>query len=159
MTNRLSLQEVTRANWRAALQLGVRPEQQRFVSEYAPIAAVALAKAYVHASGFQWLPYAVYRGQDMIGFVALAYEESLAHQNTYWMFHFFIDGRYQGQGYGRAALELLLQEIKQQHPACQVIKLTVHPENIAAQHLYTQTGFLPTGETLDDEPIYQLRLQ
>lgn len=33
----LSFQEVTQANWRAALDLAVFPEQQRFIAEYVPI--------------------------------------------------------------------------------------------------------------------------
>ncbi len=41
----LTMHEVTRENWREALRLSVRPEQQRFIADYAPIAAIALAKA------------------------------------------------------------------------------------------------------------------
>jgi diamine N-acetyltransferase len=158
MKDRLTLREVTRENLQAALRLGVLPEQQRFISDYAPIAAVALAKAYVHSFGFQWIPYALYWEAEMIGFVALAYEDSPEHRSKYWVFHFFIDGRYQGQGYGRGALALLIAETRQRHPACRVLRLTVHPENAQAQHLYTQAGFVATGETLDEEPVYQLRL-
>ena len=157
--NRLTLREVTRSNVQAAFQLRVSPEQQHFVADYAPIAAIALAKAYVHAFGFQWIPYALYREDEMVGFVALAYEDSEAHRSRYWMFHFFIDARYQGQRYGREALELLIQEVKEHHPACRVIQLTVHPENKQAQHVYAQVGFRPTGEMLDNEPVYHLPLQ
>lgn len=156
--NRLTLRDVTRANLQAAFRLRVAPEQQRFIAGYAPIAAIALAKAYVHAFGFQWLPYAFYREEEMIGFVALAYEDSAEQRSIYWMFHFFIDVRYQGQRYGREALELLIQEVKARYPACQVIQLTVHPENAQAQHVYTQVGFLPTGAFLDGEPVYRLTL-
>ena len=157
--NRLTLRDVTRANVQAAFRLRVAPEQQHFVADYAPIAAIALAKAYVHTFGFQWIPYAIYREEEMVGFVALAYEDSDEKRSIYWVFHFFIDARYQGQRYGREALELLIQEVKEHHPACQVIQLTVHPENKQAQHVYTQVGFLPTGETLDNEPVYCLPLR
>lgn len=157
--NRLTLRDVTRSNVQAAFRLSVPPEQQRFVADYAPIAAVALAKAYVHTFGFQWLPYAIYREDEMVGFVALAYEDSDEKRSIYWMFHFFIDGRHQGQRYGREALELLIQEVREHQPACQVIQLTVHPENTQAQHVYTQVGFRPTGEFLDGEPVYRLPLQ
>ena len=43
----LSLKEVTRENWRATLCLAVFPEQQRYIADYVPIAAIALAKAYI----------------------------------------------------------------------------------------------------------------
>lgn len=157
--NRLTLRDITRSNLRAAFQLGVAPEQQRFIADYTPIAAIALAKAYVHTFGFQWIPYAMYREDEMVGFVALAYEDSDEKRSIYWVFHFFIDARYQGQRYGREALELLIQEVKARHPACQVIQLTVHPENTQAQHVYTQVGFRPTGAFLEGEPLYRLTLQ
>src|SRR5262245_32936280 len=114
----VTLQRVTRANWRAAVQLSVLPEQQRFVSDCASIAAIALAKAYVGAMGWHWIPSAFYQGEEMIGFVALAYEDSSEHRDQYWVFHFFIDAQYQGQGYGQAALKRLLEEVKTHHPTC-----------------------------------------
>ena len=53
------LHEITAANWRATLALGVHPEQQRFVADCQPIAAIVLAKAYVGAGGMHWQPYAI----------------------------------------------------------------------------------------------------
>ena len=47
--NRVTVHRVTRANWRDALLLAVRPDQQRFIAGYAPIAAIILSKAYVGA--------------------------------------------------------------------------------------------------------------
>jgi diamine N-acetyltransferase len=47
MTNGLTLREVTEENWRATLDLAVHPEQQRFITDYVPLAAIALAKAYI----------------------------------------------------------------------------------------------------------------
>jgi diamine N-acetyltransferase len=152
----LTLREVTRENWRAALRLEVLPDQQRFIADYAPIAAIALAKAYVRPGGLVWTPYAFYAGDEMVGFAALAYESGGAKEC--WIFHFFIDQRLQGRGYGRRALELLIGFVREQHAQCQVLQLTVHPENIRAQHLYTAAGFRATGTEYLGEPLYQLRL-
>jgi GNAT superfamily N-acetyltransferase len=105
-TDNISLAPVTQENWRAALRLAVHPDQQRFVAEYAPVVAVALAKAYLRLGDLTWAPYAISAGAEMVGFVALAYEPASA--DDYWVFHFFIDQRYQGRGYARAALERLL---------------------------------------------------
>lgn len=152
----LSLREVTRENWRAALDLAVLPEQQRFIADYAPIAAIALAKAYIRPGGLVWVPYAFYAGNQMVGFTELAYEpESL---DTYWLFHFFIDHRYQGRGYGKEALRLFLQYIRAHHPQCRSLQLTVHPENARAQRLYTGAGFQATGAVFSGEPVYKLPL-
>jgi len=150
----LSLHEVPHKNWRAALRPTVHPEQQRFVAGYAPIALLALAKAYIRPAGLTWTPYAFYRAEEMIGFTALAYE--LGSSENYWLGHFFIDHRYQGQGYGNQALRLFLQFLREHHPQCEALQLAVHPENERAQHLYKSVGFQPTGEELDEEPIYKL---
>jgi diamine N-acetyltransferase len=152
----LLLREITRENWRDALQLSVHPEQQRFIAAYVPIAAIALAKAYVRPGGLVWIPYAFYTPAEMIGLTELAYEpESI---ENYWLFHFFIDQRYQGQGYGKQALRLFLQFLREHHTRCKALHLTVHPENDRAQHLYTHVGFRPTGEEVDHELVYKLAL-
>jgi diamine N-acetyltransferase len=92
----------------------------------------------------------------MVGFTELAYEPGSLED--YWIFHFFIDLRYQRQGYGKEGLRIFLQFIKDHHPRCQAIQLTVHPENAHAIQLYTSAGFLPTGTELSDEPVYRLDL-
>jgi diamine N-acetyltransferase len=151
------VREVTAENWRAALRLEVRPEQLRFVAEYAPIAAVALAKAYIRPGGVIWMPYAFYAGSAMVGFVELAHEPGST--DDYWVFHFFIDQRFQGRGYGTAALERFIELVRHEHPRCRVLQLVVHPENIPAQRLYTGAGFRPTGGERWGEPVYQLELR
>ena len=153
----ISLQEVTRENWSSALRLAVHPEQQCFIADYVPIAAIALAKAYIRPGGLVWVPYAFYANTEMVGFTTLAYEPgSMAN---YWIFHFFIDSSHQGRGYGKKALQLFLRFIKDQYPECCSIQLNVHPENKRAQRLYLSEGFLPTGTEVDGEPVYRLILK
>lgn len=157
----ITLAEVTRENWRAALALGVAPDQQRFVSEHAPIAALGLAKAYIRPGGLVWLPLAIsvrdgrLPDDALVGFVTPAYasEES----DNCWIFHFFIDARYQGRGYAGAALRALLALIRERLPRCSTVRLTVHPENERAQRLYHGAGFRATGDLIDGEPLYALR--
>jgi diamine N-acetyltransferase len=153
----LFLREVTRENWRDALRLAVYPDQQHFVADYVPIAAIALAKAYIRPEGLVWVPYVFYVNIDMVGFTELAYEpESL---DNYWLRHFFIDYHYQGQGYGKKALQLFIQFIKDHHAQCHTLQLTVHPENHRAQDLYTRSGFRPTGIIHGGEPVYTFTLK
>ena len=68
----LSLQEVTRENWRATPGLTVFPEKQKFIADQVPIAAIALAKAYIRPEGLVWIPYAYYANGEMVGFTELA---------------------------------------------------------------------------------------
>ncbi|HLX58845.1 MAG TPA: GNAT family protein [Ktedonobacteraceae bacterium] len=153
----ITMREVTRENWQEALDLAVHPEQQHFVADYVPIAAIALAKAYIRPGGLTWLPYAFYADNTMVGFTELAYEPG--SKENYWFFHFFIDSHYQEQGYGKQALQLLLQFIKEQFAECRTIQITVHPDNERAIRLYTAAGFQPTGKELWGELVYKLPLK
>src|SRR5436309_9461958 len=102
----ISLDEISEQSWRATLQLAVHPEQQRFIADYVPIAAIALAKAFIRPGGLVWVPYAIYADRDMVGFIELAYE--LNSPARYWVYHFFIDQTQQGKGYGKAALQAFI---------------------------------------------------
>jgi len=153
----LTLREVTRENWRDALRLAVNAEQQRFIAEYTPIAAIALAKAYVRVGGLDWTPYAFYASEAMVGFAALAYEPGGA--DNYWLYHFFIDRAMQGQGYGTAALQQIVTLVRAHHPNAQALQVSVHPENVVAQRMYQRVGFQPTGAEQDGELVYALRLR
>jgi diamine N-acetyltransferase len=153
----ISLRVVSEDNWRATLHLAVHPDQQRFIADYVPIAAIALAKAFIRPGGLVWEPYAIYAESDMVGLIELAYEPNSPAR--YWVYHFFIDHTQQGKGYGKAALQRFIALVTKQHPYCEQIKLTVHPENRRAQSVYTSVGFRPTGEEQDDEPVYALRVR
>jgi diamine N-acetyltransferase len=150
----ITLSEVTRDNWRATLNLTVHPEQQRFIADHQPIAAIVLAKAYIRPDGLVWAPYAIYADDDLVGLVELAYAPD--SQDNYWVYHFFIDRAQQGRGYGKAAFEAFIRLIRERHPHCRQINLTVHPENHRAQRLYAGLGFQPDGRELWGEPVYSL---
>ena len=153
----IDVRPITADNWRATLRLAVRPDQQRFVAEYAPIAAIVLAKAYVRPGGLIWEPYGVTADTELIGLFALAYSEHQSEQ--VWMFHFFIDAHYQGQGYGTAAMHALVELLRQRFEACHSLNLTVHPDNERAQALYDSIGFRKRGDALFDEPVYTLMIR
>src|SRR6266496_3673228 len=153
----ISLRVVSEDNWPATLHLAVHPDQQRFIADHVPIAAIALAKAFIRPGGLVWMPYAIYADRRMVGFIELAYEVNSSAR--YWVYHFFIDYAQQGKGYGKAALQAFIELVTEQHPHCQQIKLTIHPENRRAQSLYMSVGFRPTGEERDDEPVYTLSVR
>jgi diamine N-acetyltransferase len=150
----ISIHDVTRENWRVALTLAVYPDQQRFIADSTPIAAIALAKAYICPANLVWKPYALYVDTTMVGFIELAYLPNSHDQ--YWIYHFFIDYRYQAKGYGTQTLKTFITFVKQHYPSCRMIQLTVHPENTRAQKLYSSIGFQATGQVMNGEPVYQL---
>ena len=149
----VDIRPVTRENWRETLQLGVLPDQQRFVSEHKPISLVGLAKAQVGAGGFSWIPFVFYLSSSLpIGFAMAAFESG--DPGRCWIFHFLIDSRYQGRGYGAVSLKVLLATICKS-ANCHSILLTVHPENTAAMRLYSGAGFVNTGEHAFGEPVFE----
>jgi diamine N-acetyltransferase len=81
--------------------LSVSEKQRRFVAPK----AVSIAQAYFAKSA--WFR-AIYADETPIGFVIL-YEVPKRGQHHLW--RFMIDDRYQGRGYGRRALELVIRHV------------------------------------------------
>jgi diamine N-acetyltransferase len=153
----ITLVQVNADNWRDTLALSVYPEQQRFVADFAPIALIALAKAYIRPDDMLYSPYAIYADEQMVGFFEFACQPDT--ENRYWLFHFFIDQAEQGKGYGKAALITFIQKVQESYPRCRELRLSVHPDNVAAVRLYSGLGFQPAGEMFDNgELVYALPL-
>ncbi len=153
----VSVHPVTRDNWRQMLALSVRPDQQRFVAGYAPVALVILAKAQVGVGGLEWRPYAIYEGVSPAGMFAIASRSPIPDEC--WVYHFFIDQEAQGRGLGQAGLSALLALVRDEYPSVRRVSLTVHPHNAAARWLYERHGFEASGELLDGEPVLTLTFE
>ena len=79
------------------------------------------------------------------------------NENFYELCRFMIDRKYQGQGYGKQALSLIIEEMKNRFN-CNEIYLSTDPENVRAKHVYEKFGFVSTGEIWYDEELYVLKL-
>lgn len=143
---------ITRDNWEEAMNLTMADEQKGFV----PTVAVSLAKVYIKPDGenVEYIPFAIYDQHQMVGFIMHAYEEKTP--DSYWINGFLIDRKFQGSGYGKAALLEMIQWIKERHPRCEFIRLTVFPDNERAKKLYVSVGFQPTDLKFGEEVVYQL---
>ncbi|WP_223066298.1 GNAT family N-acetyltransferase [Paenibacillus caui] len=148
----IRLVPVTRDNWLEALKLQIKEEQKDFV----PGVAVSLAMVYIKPDGDQvnYLPFAIYDGNRMVGFIMHAYEEHTS--DMYWINGFLIDAKDQGKGYGTTALLQMIQYIKNRFSGCKEIRLTVHKNNDNAKKLYSSLGFLDTGEIWGEEQVFKL---
>ena len=138
------LESVTPENWRMAL--AVSPEQEVFVAD----ATTLLARAYAYREDGRAV--FVYVGETPVG-MALYY--ALPDFQAYDFSQLFIDARYQGRGYGRAAARLVLDEMKAdgRYRACVLCYIE---GNAAAQRLYASLGFRETGERDGNEIIMRL---
>lgn len=148
----IQLKIVTRENWEEALKLKVSEKQNRFV----PTVATSLAKVYIKPDGdnVEYIPFAIYDKDKMVGFIMHAFEKGTS--NMYWINGFIIDERYQGKGYGKAALAEMIHWITNKFSQCKEVRLTVHKENKTARTLYENCGFTDLGQVYDDEQVFQL---
>ncbi|MDA1879765.1 GNAT family N-acetyltransferase [Bacillus cereus group sp. BY10-2LC] len=148
----IELKVVTRENWEDTLQLQVKENQRKFV----PTVAVSLAKVYIKPDGdnVEYIPFAIYNGDQMVGFVMHAVVKETT--DMYWINGFIIDRKQQGKGYGKAALQESIYLIKNTYKACKEIRLTVHKDNIPAKKLYESYDFQSLGHDYDGEQVYRL---
>jgi GNAT superfamily N-acetyltransferase len=112
---------ITHVNWRAAAAMRVRPGQLQFIAGYEPIALVILSKAFVRLGDVDWWPYLVQDTDVAIGALALPDERRRNRQMT--LFHLFVDAHHQGNGYGRAAVRLVL-DLTRHLEGCERLQLT-----------------------------------
>jgi diamine N-acetyltransferase len=143
----VSLRPLTAANWQACIDLRVREDQKNFVAPN----VYSLAEARIYP---ECVPQAIYAGETMVGFVMYALSKE---DQRHWIIRLMVDQRFQGLGYGRAALRLVIEEMRQM-PGCERIYLSYEPENEHAEQLYARFGFLPTGEILEGEKVVCLEL-
>lgn len=129
------LKEITKDNIDDVIALKVREDQNRFVISNAE----SLAKAYVYSKTAY--PFAVYDDETLVGFIMMGYYEL---KDYYTLWEFMIDYRYQNKGYGRQALNLGLDFVKDKFNP-DSIYTGVAPGNSVAKGLYESVGFKDTG--------------
>lgn len=139
----ITLRPITEDNFIDAFNLKLKDGQERFVSH--PIRS--LAQAYVYRDQCQ--PFGIYSGGLMVGYVMVIYDRDVPE---YDIWHMMIDGSQQGNGFGKAALELVLNYIKgKPFGDSGRVALTSNKDNPAALNLYKSFGFELTGGEDDDE--------
>jgi len=100
---------------------------------------------------------AIWSGDKIVGFTMHRFGEDDDEKHECIIWRFMIDRRYQNTGIGKAAMPLLLDEIKA-HKPCQLIEIYYDPDNIAAKKLYTQFGFQAVGQRDDGDVIAEINL-
>lgn len=90
----------------------------------------------------------------MIGFVMYGMDPD---DNNYWIYRFMIDEKYQNNGYGKKALQLVVKEITIQENKTDKLFLGYNPRNEEARRLYRSVGFVETGIAPWGEMIAQYK--
>lgn len=139
----IKLREVTPDNWRRVNVLRVSEEQQKTVASNVGILARTYAYRKDNANA-----YIIYKNEEMVGL--LMYRDWKGPPACYVLDQFMIDGRFQGKGYGKEAVKLFIQMMKEEGKYSR-IELGYTRGNIGAMKLYESCGFYHTGDDYEDE--------
>lgn len=142
----ICLVDITPDNWR--LGLSVAESQKTYVA--GSDAMLARAYAYRHQNSRAFV---IYNDKTPVG-MGLYYD--CPELNCYDISQIFIDQRYQGRGFGKAAMELVLNDMKKEGKYSKVVLCYIEG-NAAARKLYEQFGFVETGRE-EDEIIMEMPL-
>ena len=162
----IELRKITYDNWRQVLNLKLAKGQDSFVASN----IYSLAEAYVETTNREKppMPFAIYNGEELIGFAMMEHEEidedemlfmEYGDRAVYNFYRFMIDEKHQGKGLGRQAMEKILEFLRS-YPQGEVsaIALSYEPENTVAKKLYASLGFVETGHLEDGEMVARLAL-
>jgi len=140
----IKLTEVTEDNWFDIADLSVRDDQRSYV---APAIGI-LARGYVYRDCNVKI-YAIENDGIIVG-TALV-REFTDEPLGYDLQQFMIDRRYQGKGYGSAALGLILEELRKEGRYDHV-EVCVKKEDAEAIRLYRKHGFEDSGYVDEGAP-------
>lgn len=128
----LHLKTITKDNWIKAISLKVREDQVKFVASNTVSLAQLNFLENFHAKG-------IYYGEEMVGFTLYGIDED---DNEYWIYRMMIDQKHQGKGYGKEAVQLVIEDIRaMKEPHNQTISLSYEPDNEHAKRIYEKMGF------------------
>jgi diamine N-acetyltransferase len=143
----VSLREVTAETVRAICALDVRPEQRQYVATN----ALSIAQAYFQPRA--WFR-AIYAGDTPVGFVML---DDDPEKQEYFLWRLMIDADHQGKGYGRRALDLVVDHVRSRPGARELRSSYVEGDDGPAE-FYRSYGFVETGELEGTEVVIRLDL-
>jgi len=157
----IKLKKITENNLNECVALNPGEANSRFVETNVR----SLAIAYVNKDNDVCIPmpYAIYKDEIMIGFIMMSFlgkdQDNDVEEDSYDIWRFMIDQKYQGNGYGREALLKAIELVKTfpNGPANQLI-LSCIADNKVGNRLYKSVGFKPNGNAYEDQIEMSLEL-
>lgn len=144
----LKIKNIDDSNWEECIKLQVAEDQKSFIPSN--LYSIAESKFQENMKLF-----GVYNDDVMIGFASYILDE----QGDMNFYKLMIDKHYQGNGYGKEALILLIDIIKNETKNKE-IWLSLHPNNAAAIRLYKDYGFNQeiTGLEAEDDIFFKYNI-
>jgi diamine N-acetyltransferase len=112
--------------------------------------AVSIAQAYFSREA--WFR-AIYVDEISVGFVML---KQVPEGGSCYLWRFMVDERYQKKGYGRRALQLVIEHVRSM-PLADELTLSYHKGEGSPQPFYEKLGFRDTGRMINSE--YEMKLK
>lgn len=150
----IRLEKVNDDNFIDLMDLEVAESQKDYVASN----TVSMAQAYATAASGKFVQcFGIYDADTAVGFAMIGHHSeeykgmAEIYRHSYYLWRFMIDHRFQGKGYGRDALNLLLDYVLSFPDGEEDTWSTSYDqENEAAKHLYASFGFVPNGEKDSD---------
>jgi diamine N-acetyltransferase len=145
----VTLREITEDTLRPILKLKVSPDQEKYVASN----AVSIAQAYFQREN-AWFR-GIYADETPMGFLML---DDRPNEASYFLWRFMIDANYQKYGFGKRAVELLIEHVKTRPNATSLGVSCVPDSEGSPCAFYEKLGFVYTGEKDEDELVLKLQL-
>ena len=149
----VSLRPIDDSNREAVKALRVAPAQEQFVSDVAD----SLLEAAAEPDG-RALYWAVYSDATPVGFVMISDDVGSSDYIPHYLWKLMIDARYQRQGYGTAALDLVVNYFRGRS-GVEVLSTSAGQGEGSPVTFYERYGFERTGDTVfGDEVLLEFAL-
>ncbi|MBM7620136.1 RimJ/RimL family protein N-acetyltransferase [Bacillus tianshenii] len=152
MGNAIKLRKIDESNWKEAINLKVGAEQEEYVASN----VYSLAQ-YQFLKDFKAMGIYSEEEDRMIGFAMYGIDPD---DGNYWIYRLMVDKGEQGRGFGKLALQLIVEDIKANNDKdIPCIILGFHPENHIAKGIYLKGGFVETEMAPWGEQLARLELK
>ncbi|NMO94300.1 GNAT family N-acetyltransferase [Paenibacillus lemnae] len=142
----IDLKPVSVQNWYACTKLKVTEEQRNVFP--APVVYWIAESKFVDDFELR----AVYWNTDLVGFIVFCNRPD--EDGNYWIPALMIDEQYQGRGFGKSAMDKLIEHMSSMN--CNKIMIGHRPDNLLAAQLYESLGFKKVSEEVIDGEIIRL---
>lgn len=151
----IHLKEITEQNFYEVLQMSNSLEEYQKKSVASNV--VSLAQAYLNKD-IAW-PRAIYYNDQPVGFLMLKLVDNdipKTDQPSYYLWRLMISRENQGKGYGKQALDLVIQKCKEDKVKYLYTSCTMHHK--MPYMFYTNYGFTDLNERDGDEEILKYQV-
>jgi diamine N-acetyltransferase len=152
----MELRPVTADNWNALIKLKVSEEQSHFVASN--LYSIAESQFGFEDEGrWKFYPFGAYIGDDPVRFVMYSLNPNHSRFQAF-ITRLMIDEQFQGKGYGREIMQLVLKSFRE-NEEIKNVGISYEPENEAARKLYASLGFIEPGDMIEGETLAVLKVR